>query len=290
MSQTPDDERDRLLRLLEAHGQEFMSSFELPPPLKKRKKNSNLRQTTNALVHLEERDTSGAPEGFSHIDPKQGFGHDDERAASSSRAPDVTVFSDTAIKHVKSNDTSKGSRKSFMSSKAVDIKRDILPPEGVPREHLEDERTNAQNDALLYRLLHTKLLSGSLNEELGLSHAQKEKALSGRVLELSGQCKLGKGESIVREEEHNKASKRVRDGLLRKREERSQKRLEEAKNLGNYHPILKQMYASCSAKSSKRKRERGLRMGVGRFKGGVLKLSKEEISTIAGPAGKRNRG
>ncbi|KAI6105662.1 hypothetical protein F5141DRAFT_1216422 [Pisolithus sp. B1] len=191
MPQTPNDERDRLLRLLEAHGQEFMSSFELPPPLKKRKKNSNLRRTTNPTVHLEERDTSGAPEGcggFSHIDRKQGSQttrvhtseHDRERAASSSRAPDVTVFSDSAIKHVKSNDTSKGSRKSFMSSKVVDIKRDILPPEGVPREHSEDEWTNAQNDALLYRLLHTKLLSGSLNEELGLSHAQKEKALSGK--------------------------------------------------------------------------------------------------------------
>ncbi|KAI6119421.1 hypothetical protein EDD16DRAFT_1692711 [Pisolithus croceorrhizus] len=133
------------------------------------------------------------------------------------------------------------------------------------------------NDALLYRLLHTKLLSGSLNEELGLSHAQKEKALSGEFWSFQANVNWGRDESIVREEEHNKASKR----------ERSQK---QAKNLGNYHPILKQMYASCSAKSSKRKRERGLRMGIGRFKGGVLKLSREEISTIAGPARKRNRG
>lgn len=293
MPKMPNDERDRLLRLLEAHGQEFMNSFERPPPLKKRKKHNKLRQTTSPTVHLEERDASGAPEGcgsLSHLDREEGIGHDDERSACSSRAPDVTVFTDAAIKHVKSKDSSKGSRKSFMSSKVVDIKRDILAPEGVSREHSEDERTNAQNDALLYRLLHTKLLSGSLNEELGLSHAQKEKALSGRVLELSSQCKLGKGESIVRAEEHNKASKRVRDGLLRKREERSQKQLEEVKNLGNYHPILKQMYGSCSAKSSKRKRERGLRMGVGRFKDGVLKLSREEISTIAGPDRKRNRG
>ncbi|KAI6034217.1 hypothetical protein BKA83DRAFT_670667 [Pisolithus microcarpus] len=273
----PNDERDRLLRLLEAHGQEFMNSFERPPPLKKRKKHNKLQ-----------RDASGAPEGcgsLSHLDREEGIGHDDERSACSSRAPDVTVFTDAGIKHVKSKDSSKGSRKSFMSSKVVDIKRDILAPEGVSREHSEDERTNAQNDALLYRLLHTKLLSGWASLT-----AQKEKALSGRVLELSSQCKLGKGESIVRAEEHNKASKRVRDGLLRKREERSQKQLEEVKNLGNYHPILKQMYGSCSAKSSKRKRERGLRMGVGRFKDGVLKLSREEISTIAGPDRKRNRG
>ncbi|KAI6047268.1 hypothetical protein EDC04DRAFT_2887075 [Pisolithus marmoratus] len=286
-----DNEREKLLRFLEAHGQEFMNSFELPPPLKKRKKNNELRQTTHTAVHSEERDVSAVCGGyFPQNGREEGPGCDDERTASSSCTPDVTVFSDSAARHMKGKHTPKGSRKSFMSSKVIDMKRDISPPEDVSKEHLEDEQTNAQNDAMLYRLLHTKLLSGSLNDELGLSHAQRGKALSGRVLELSGQCKLGKGESLVREEEHDKASKRVRDGLLRKKEERSRKQLEEAKNLGNYHPILKQMYGSHSAKSSKRKRERGLRMGVGRFKGGVLKLRREEINTVAGLDRKRSRG
>jgi len=75
--------------------------------------------------------------------------------------------------------------------------------------------------------LHTKLLSGSLNPALDLSHAEREKALSGRLLELSGEAKLGKGESIHRQAEHNRASKRVREGLMRKKVEREQKQLVE---------------------------------------------------------------
>lgn len=75
--------------------------------------------------------------------------------------------------------------------------------------------------------MHTKLLSGSLNPELELDHAQKGRALAGRVLELAGEAKLGKGESMFRREQRNKAAKRVRDGLLRKKSEKEQKTLEE---------------------------------------------------------------
>lgn len=87
--------------------------------------------------------------------------------------------------------------------------------------------TNIQNDALLHRLIHTKLLSGSLNPELELSPAERKKALAGRMLELSGRSKLGKGERAIREAERNKAAKRVREGLLDKKKEREKKELEE---------------------------------------------------------------
>jgi len=90
-----------------------------------------------------------------------------------------------------------------------------------------DHSTNVQNDALLHRLVHTKLLSGSLNSELQLTPAQRKKALAGRVLEVSGGVKLGKGEKVVREAERNKAAKRVREGLLDKKKEREKKELEE---------------------------------------------------------------
>jgi hypothetical protein len=87
--------------------------------------------------------------------------------------------------------------------------------------------TNAQNDAILHRLVHTKLLSGSLNPDLDMTPAQRRKALAGRVLELSGVAKLGKGERSVREKERNKASKRVREGLVEKQKERAKQELEE---------------------------------------------------------------
>ena len=161
--------------------------------------------------------------------------------------------------------------------------------------------SNAQNDALLHRLVHTKLLSGSLNPELNLTHAQREKALSGRVLEVAGETKLGRGEAAVRAAERNKASKRVREGLLRKKNEREKQQLEEvrflsfhysfmswmvicsqAKNLGNYHPALKKLFESSCGSSDSKRRVRGLGMGIGKFSGGTLKLSREEIGMATG--------
>jgi len=60
--------------------------------------------------------------------------------------------------------------------------------------------------------------------------------------------------------------------------------LEQAKNLGNYHQSIKHLFdASSGGKQDKRKRERGLKLGVGRFSGGVLKLSKDEIATTQSP-------
>jgi len=151
-----------------------------------------------------------------------------------------------------------------------------------------EELNTMQNDALLHRLVHTKLLSGSLNTELDLTPAQKRKALAGRVKEVAGQAKLGKGETIVRSAERNKAAKKVRDGLVAKQKVRGQKALEEAKHMGNYHPTFKQLYDAPSSKPTN-KREKGLRMGVGSFRGGVLKLDRNELAAVQG-SNSRGRG
>jgi len=75
--------------------------------------------------------------------------------------------------------------------------------------------------------VHTKLLSGSLNPELDLTPAQRRRALSGRISELAGDVRLGRGEKSVREAERNKQAKRVREGLLAKEKERQKAKLEE---------------------------------------------------------------
>lgn len=59
-----------------------------------------------------------------------------------------------------------------------------------------------------------------------MTPAQRRKALAGRVLEVAGKAKLGKGETAVRAKERNKAAKHVRDGLVTKQKERGQKQLE----------------------------------------------------------------
>ena len=88
--------------------------------------------------------------------------------------------------------------------------------------------SNIRNDALLHRLVHTQLLSGSLNRELDMTAAQRRRALSGRVLELAGDSKLGKGECAVLQEEKQRASKRVRDGMAAQQKKRDAKSLDEA--------------------------------------------------------------
>jgi len=77
-------------------------------------------------------------------------------------------------------------------------------------------------------LIHTGLLSGVANpDELGLTGSQRRKALEGRVLELAEKTKIGKGESLVRKAERNKAAKRVRLGIEAKQKERVKQKLEE---------------------------------------------------------------
>ena len=51
--------------------------------------------------------------------------------------------------------------------------------------------------------------------------------MEGRILELAGNSKLGQGEKSVRAQERDKASKRVREGLLEKQKQRREKMIQE---------------------------------------------------------------
>ncbi|KAG1753948.1 uncharacterized protein EDB91DRAFT_427202 [Suillus paluster] len=286
---TMEDEETRLLGLLQAHGRQFLNSFDLSQPLRKRQRveesfeepeNEDFEEWTgfcNAAVESYSSDENNDDDTYYEYD--DGF-----TASSSAKMPDVVVFSDS--RQQSSEQFSKAQKKAFMSSKVTKVTS--VTEADAPHQDKDDTQndnediSNAQNDALLHRLVHTKLLSGSLNPELNLTHAQREKALSGRVLELAGKTKLGKGEVAVRAAERNKASKRVREGLLRKKSDREQQQLEEAKNLGNYHPTLKNLFDASSGLSDRKKRVRGLGMGVGKFSGGTLKLSRDEINSVTG--------
>ena len=124
-------------------------------------------------------------------------------------------------------------------------------------------------------------------------------------MELSGAAKLGKGQKHVVEKERNKAAKRVRDGLIEKQKARAKQELEEvslgfklhvrhwlirivtkAKNLGNYHPTIKKLFKS-STSPGNAKRDRGLKMGVGKFSGGLLRLSQKEVGLAQDGRGER---
>ncbi|KAJ7368211.1 hypothetical protein DFH08DRAFT_796221 [Mycena albidolilacea] len=294
-------DNDDLLQILNAHGQDFLNSFSLPTSSKKRKSAASpSRPAKVAKLQSPEEDDEEEWTGI-HVSESEedeeetGSEFEQEDDEFTSGAPineNVVVFSETGSRPGPSNLSSLAQKKAFMSSKVSKLREEpgVQPSESTTADD-EEERTNAQNDAILHRLVHTKLLSGSLSADLDMTPAHRRKALAGRVLELTGQAKLGKGEKSVREGERNKAAKRVRDGMLDKLKERQTQQLEEAKNLGNYHPTIKKLFESTGTSNAPRKnRERGLKMGVGKFSGGMLKLSKEEIKrkrSGPGPWGKR---
>ncbi|KAF9469118.1 hypothetical protein BDZ94DRAFT_1232069 [Collybia nuda] len=286
---TGTDEVD-LLYILQAHGEQFLDAFpNVDLNTRKRRRNSSSPPNDNPHIRSSVNGDDGEEEEWFGIAESSDYGTESECCEDIEQSDDkfaggnadVIVFRDFSSNKVPLK--SKVQVKAFMSSKVSKIQQDTsstLESQKTPID-IEDERSNAQNDALLHRLVHTKILSGSLSADLDLTPAHRQKALAGRVLELSGKAKLGRGENYVREKERNKAAKRVREGILEKQRERSKHQLEEAKNVGNYHPTLKKLFETPPATLSK-KRQRGLKLGVGKYTGGLLKLSRAEINIAEG--------
>jgi uncharacterized membrane protein YebE (DUF533 family) len=98
-----------------------------------------------------------------------------------------------------------------------------------------------QNDTLLHKLIHTKLFSGSLDNKEDLLPDKKRKVLAGRILELTGNARLGKGEQQVYETERKKAAKRVREGIAQKQRQKTKQELEQVRS----HLILVDRHFEC---------------------------------------------
>ncbi|EAU84714.2 hypothetical protein CC1G_00233 [Coprinopsis cinerea okayama7 len=291
-----DVEQAELLKSLYAHGEQFLQQFSLPKSLKPTK--------APVPAHHQEDSDEGESEwsgigSDDESDSEDGEGYDSEEemaTAGPSVQPEKPVVVFTDFKGTDKS-VSKAGMREFMSSKISKLQQDPSSKAKGKRPadpESDEELSNAKNDALLHKLVHTKLLSGSLDPELKLTPAQRRKALEGRVAELAGamtgEVKLGKGESKIRKAEHNRASKQVREGIAQKQRERQKRCLEEAKNIGTYHPSLKKLFEDESSQSSSRQnRNRGMKMGVGRFKGGILTLSKSEIEKVQGPSRTQRR-
>lgn len=62
-----------------------------------------------------------------------------------------------------------------------------------------------------------------------------------------------------------------------------------AKDMGNYHPAIKRLLEDSDKLTKRTKRERGIGMGIGSFRGGVLNLRKEEIRNGQGFAPQQSK-
>jgi len=52
--------------------------------------------------------------------------------------------------------------------------------------------------------------------------------------------------------------------------------------MGNYHPTLKKIFEASGSGPATRKREKGLKMGVGKFTNGSLRLGRDDINAAVG--------
>jgi hypothetical protein len=131
------------------------------------------------------------------------------------------------------------------------------------------EAANLKKDLALQRLLtESHLLESATNPTLSGNNRHRATDLRLRT--------LGAKTSILKQERMPMSH---RKGMIAKQMEREEKRRREAKENGI---ILEK--TNVSKKNSDVKRDRGVGApGVGKFSGGTLKLSKQDISDIEGP-------
>lgn len=152
--------------------------------------------------------------------------------------------------------------------------------------------SNIENDKELEQLLHSQLFTARENTK-NMKAGDKMRMYEGRLLEIAGKADVGRGAAKLKKAEHKKASGVVRTGLEKHDKEMKVNELQRAKDLGVYDKSLKHLYEGAEGKSkaTKRsfgslnadrdnKRQKGLSMGVGKFKNGMLSISKAEIDSV----------
>lgn len=188
---------------------------------------------------------------------------------------------------------------------------------GEGEEDTEKEKEMMTNDRALSDLLSTTLFAPQaegIKKSNGKPNLSSNSTLS-RLMELSkptltDQAKSigrGLGSSMFKAKEMGKMPASMRHGLRKAELQKQANQLEKAKELGIYHQSIKGLIGKGAEGSDlvlgtrkkdqkARTRDKGLSMGVGKFAGGTLKLSKEEVARINKPSpygksagGKRKR-
>ncbi|RUP49962.1 hypothetical protein BC936DRAFT_140854 [Jimgerdemannia flammicorona] len=265
-----DDQEDVLLAKLKAHGDMFMSALGVRDADAKKK---------NKKRKVEDVGAGNRPAKNwvdDDDDPNVGMKEGDDGVVSSNKKaqhqPEIVVFDGSSLKKPVAGN-SKVEYKAFMSSKVSKLEPPPPPPPKSVKE-MEEEEKNLQNDRELQELLKTsKLLEEYQVEEM--SGKERRKFTEQKLVALGVKASKGLKVPTI-----------ISLGMQQKRKEREAKELEEAKHLGLYHHTQKHLYPTGSASAKpdggKFRRDRGLGMGIGKFKEGVLTLSKQDIARVEG--------
>lgn len=197
----------------------------------------------------------------------------------------------------------------FVSKKGTKAKR--IEKEDDVGEDDQDEKTAQTNDRALSELLSTTLFApggaGSTTRRSNGRPILGSNDTLARLLELSKSSMTGKADSLgrgygaalLKSQEMGKMPVEIRHGMRRAEMENQDKQLQRQKELGNYHHSIKGLMTKREGLDlilgtkdkdrSKRTRDKGLSMGVGRFSGGMLKLSEQDIQRINKPSSSQDR-
>jgi hypothetical protein len=186
-------------------------------------------------------------------------------------------------------------------------------------------RDNMALDKSLQHLLLTKLLPEAANPSRPV---EKRNAIAGRLLEVRLTCRVllgrtvilnryptllphklasyapqGQGKSTLVEKSYSSQPRKLQTAILAARAERAEKARKEAEAAGSWVRGIGGLGEGAGArkggksndKRGGKERERGLTMGVGKFRDGMLTLSKAEIERGSkttgddGPRGKKKK-
>ncbi|EEA24490.1 pre-rRNA processing and 40S ribosomal subunit assembly [Talaromyces marneffei ATCC 18224] len=145
-------------------------------------------------------------------------------------------------------------------------------------EAAENETENLQNDLALQRLLKESHLLESGSSDLNPTGKNRHKALDLRLQALGAKTSIFAPNKMPKSHREGIQSKAIKTETTRRREARENGIILEK-------PVFKQK------KSSIKRRERGVGApAVGKFSGGTLRLSKQDLASIQGPSRKGRKG
>lgn len=173
-------------------------------------------------------------------------------------------------------------------------------------EDEDDEAEQLTNDRQLSHLLNTTLFSqGSSSKKRGNGEDGKPDLSShstlARILEHSSSSSArkgqafgrGHGEKTLRASQLAQMPRDMRQGIRSAAEDRAEKEMERNREMGLLNSAYSRKFLgrqeADATMTGKRKQEkdrvRGLGMGVGRFKDGTLRLSRDEVAKMTGEGG-----
>ncbi|KAJ2805219.1 hypothetical protein H4R20_002178 [Coemansia guatemalensis] len=197
------------------------------------------------------------------------------------REPEVVVFDQPGANIQKQQGTSKFAYKAFMSSKISKI--NAKPPKPKTEEELKEDEQNKQHDLELKSLLEGKVMIEKLHESQ-LSGKDRHKHNTEKLARLGMKVK-SKG----------RIPTDIYYASQRNRNTRAKKAIQDAKDRGVLNDSVKrEIEVSHFGKASGSKRkprltDRGPNAGPGKFKDGVLHISKGHIDRVNGSSSATSR-